>query len=593
MPYKYNPLTGRQDYYADNSNTEARLDTLENTILRIHYYEDITSASGTITKPQNSTILLNQWSGGIDALVSEIVDDKPNFESRGIFVNSFNTSGAYSLSGSLPSATSALIYVIAISLLDYNLYIDKSKVIEQVQIANQFSSLKVGDIAGGNFFEVEEDGTHVSRGNATVFDDMLNNASSFAVEGDRIPPMKYFINNGLGGVDNARSFNGNSNFGTIPVAYTADWHSTGHISFNMWLKPDDLEGQILFLDGMLDLYFSGGNLIADWGDVNHTSSVTLSQNAWSMVTVTLEDLGTRVRAKMFINGVENKNTRRTGNLGAVIDDVLIARYTDTAWYNKSVYDELFVVNKTFSQENVDNLYNLGIPESLTPAILLTYGNTEQGAAIVEATDVLAYFQFNEQGGTVVDNSSTLGTGEDMILNEVVSIVSGIVGSTGSKGIAINHWPADRITEVHISAQTPHARKDLTNFLQHVHIMKTFDDTGWVCFALEYIALGLTQTLGNTTIIRGYIIKIGAGLFHQHSLTEMLDEIDGSQLGISSTFVARLYRDTEWEDANDGQLVDDGDGGTFTFEKYNHDAIIFASDAHVEIDSDGSREPYAK
>jgi len=581
--------------YQQGGVSNSQLADLLGTIFRITYYEDITAISGTITPPQGATIILNNWPGGLDALVSKIVDNRPNYENGGVTNISLDTSGNYLNSGAVPTSPAAFIYVIEISLADYNLYIDRSKIIDQIDVSNEFTTLQVGDVSGGNYTNIESDGSLSYKGDATRFDDLLNNASSFAIEGDRPPIMKYFINDGGGGVDNARSFNGTSDYGIIDASYVTDWEDTGNISINIWLKPDDLEGQILFLDGMLDLYFTSGNVVADWGDVSHTSSVALSQNAWSMITVTLEDLGTRIRARLYINGVENKNTRRTGNLGAIVADVLVAVYEGDSWYNKSVYDELFIVNKTLSQENIDHLYNAGIPESLTPTILLTYGDTTQGSVITEATDVLAYFQFNESGGVIVDNNSTLGAGEDMILNVVVSIVTGVVGNTGSKGIALPHWSPILTNEVHIIAQTPHARKDASDFLQHVHALKVVDDTGWICMALEYTAIGLTGILPNTTIVRSYILKFGTGLFHQHCLSEMDDTVDGSSLGISSTFTGRLYRDVEWENANDGLQVPNyiTGSGTVLFTKYNHDIVLLASDAHMKLDSDGSREPYLK
>jgi len=122
-------------YSGDVTALNGRVDTLENTIFKITYYENITGSSGTVTKPQGSTILLNTWENGIDALVSKAVGGIPNFDSGGILVNSFDTDGNFSLSGSIPSNPASLIYVIEISSLNYNLYIDRSKIINQVDVS--------------------------------------------------------------------------------------------------------------------------------------------------------------------------------------------------------------------------------------------------------------------------------------------------------------------------------------------------------------------------------------------------------------------------------------------------------------------------
>jgi len=126
-------------YAGDVTALNSRMATLENTLYKITYYENITGSSGTVTKPQGSTILLNTWENGTDALVSKAVAGIPNFDSGSIFVSSFDTDGNYSLSGTIPSNPASLIYVIEISLLNYNLYIDRSKIINQVLITDEFA----------------------------------------------------------------------------------------------------------------------------------------------------------------------------------------------------------------------------------------------------------------------------------------------------------------------------------------------------------------------------------------------------------------------------------------------------------------------
>ena len=441
---------------------------------------------------------------------------------------------------------------------------------------------KTGDVSGGNYIEVESDGTSVKRGDATVYDDMLNNASSFVTEGDRPPIMKYFANDGQGTPDNARAFDGVDDYGEIdqPVINPTSY------SLNIWIKPDDLEGQIIYIPDFVDFYFSGGSPTVVWdGLTTQNASITLSQLAWSMLTITAEDIGTKVNVKMYINGVLNKETERTGNLGTASGIILLAKYT-SGWFNKSVYDEMSDYQIALTQANIDDLYNNGLPDGVIPAGILA--------------NCLSYYKFNEASGSTVVNEIVHAPVRPITLYTsagtpgIVEVVNGIVGDTGSKGIALPHWSPDRITEVHLTAQTSHSRKDFTDFIQHVHGIKPIDDTGWVCFALEYATVGILGILGNTQTIRAYIRLFGSGLFHEHCLTEFTDVMDGSSLGLSSTLIGRMYRDTEWEDTNDGQLVDDYvNGGQVTFEKYNHDIILLASDAHLEKDTEGSREPYSK
>ena len=153
-------------------------------------------------------------------------------------------------------------------------------------------------------------------------------------------------------------------------------------------------------------------------------------------------------------------------------------------------------------------------------------------------------------------------------------------------------------EVHISAQTQHARKSFSDWIQHLHIVKTVDAPGYPRYGIEFILIGLTKDIGGTSMLYSNPVKLyddttNTNLFMQHTLAEFKDAIDGSAAGISSSFNARLFRDIDWEIANDGVVVDDGEGGTYTYVRYPYDIILFASDGHIIKDDDGSEEPYIK
>ncbi len=113
-------------------------------IFKLAYYEEITAVSGQITKPEGATILLDQWAGGVDAVVSAIVGGKPDFEDTGVDVNSFDVDGNYALSGALPSNPAALIFYLSISLADYgNLDINHIITYAELQMAMPIEELDV------------------------------------------------------------------------------------------------------------------------------------------------------------------------------------------------------------------------------------------------------------------------------------------------------------------------------------------------------------------------------------------------------------------------------------------------------------------
>lgn len=107
----------------DVSGLTADVNTLKANTYEIVYFESVSAATGTITKPVGSTIQLDQFEGGIDAYVSTIVNGQPT----GIFpktaggvevdVASFDALGNYTLSGTPSAYPVAIIYIITIPAL--------------------------------------------------------------------------------------------------------------------------------------------------------------------------------------------------------------------------------------------------------------------------------------------------------------------------------------------------------------------------------------------------------------------------------------------------------------------------------------------
>ncbi len=102
---------------------QIRITNLENNESKILYYEAINSTTGTITKPTNTTIFLNDFPQGYDAVVETIVNGEPTGQiaktSGGtpITVSSFDTSGNYTLSSTPSSFPIALLYVLRVKAL--------------------------------------------------------------------------------------------------------------------------------------------------------------------------------------------------------------------------------------------------------------------------------------------------------------------------------------------------------------------------------------------------------------------------------------------------------------------------------------------
>jgi len=103
-----------------------RIENLENNEYKILYFQTISSTTGTITKPTNSTILLDQFYSGGDAIVETLVNGQPSGQSpltaggSVVSVSSFDASGNFTLSGTPSSYPVALIYIFTIKAVDYS-----------------------------------------------------------------------------------------------------------------------------------------------------------------------------------------------------------------------------------------------------------------------------------------------------------------------------------------------------------------------------------------------------------------------------------------------------------------------------------------
>lgn len=123
---------------------------LENNEYKILYFQSISAATGTITKPTNSTILLDQFYEGGDAIVETLVNGQPSEQSpvtaggAVVSVSSFDASGNYTLSGTPSSYPVALVYILKIKAVDYqNLVTANIMAMESIEVRNDVDQYAV------------------------------------------------------------------------------------------------------------------------------------------------------------------------------------------------------------------------------------------------------------------------------------------------------------------------------------------------------------------------------------------------------------------------------------------------------------------
>lgn len=103
---------------------DTRVTTLENHELKVTYFVQINSNTGTIVIPTGATILADQFPGGVDAYVSTLDTGEPTGDypqtAGGVDVDvaSFDTLGNYTLTGVPSIYPVALIFVLKIKLKD-------------------------------------------------------------------------------------------------------------------------------------------------------------------------------------------------------------------------------------------------------------------------------------------------------------------------------------------------------------------------------------------------------------------------------------------------------------------------------------------
>ncbi len=125
---------------------ETRIIVLEDQLLKVTYYENITGASGSITIPTGGTILFDQFGGVVDAIVSEIdASNTPTYVSAKdalgniISVTSIDIAGNYVLTG-IPVSTVSILYVYSIARKNFD-YI-KALGFETTDVLNELGDVE-------------------------------------------------------------------------------------------------------------------------------------------------------------------------------------------------------------------------------------------------------------------------------------------------------------------------------------------------------------------------------------------------------------------------------------------------------------------
>jgi hypothetical protein len=204
---------------------KARITVLENNEYKVAYFAEISASSGTITTPTNSTILLDQFQSGLDALVSTEVSGQPTQDSpvtaggTVVSVTSFDASGNYTLSGTPSSYPVCLIYILKIKAVDWsNLTI--SNIIEFEKTNNSFldNELEIRDnVDQTKKVQFQVSGLTTSTTRTLSFPDLT---STLAVTANKLSVFAATTSSELAGVISDETGSGALVFGTTPTFTT-------------------------------------------------------------------------------------------------------------------------------------------------------------------------------------------------------------------------------------------------------------------------------------------------------------------------------------------------------------------------------------
>lgn len=110
------------ELYTAAGSQESAITDLEAGVLTFEVFENVSATSGTITKPTDSTILLNRYANGEDALAVALGSDSRPSDSpprsgtdEVIEISSFDASGNFVLSGTPASFPVAIVYQVSIA----------------------------------------------------------------------------------------------------------------------------------------------------------------------------------------------------------------------------------------------------------------------------------------------------------------------------------------------------------------------------------------------------------------------------------------------------------------------------------------------
>lgn len=438
----------------------------------------------------------------------------------------------------------------------------------------------VGDVAGGNYAEIAQDGTITVHGDGSTYDDVWFLAGTLTQEsGLQNAAMQLFsfeqTGTAAGSIYLDGSDSSDSGF-TFPKAYD----SSSGFQVGVWFIPQDYTGgkeREIFHHPDFRIYLrrSGSHTKVK---VRHTDwywNETLGNVVVGGANSLLLSVNDGGYLKWSLNGAEDSSYVGTTSTNTASDVRIGNDGTGNAL--KGFVDELRVWNRSSNTQSLlDGWHNDGaghVSETWETANLVSAYHLDGANALTAFEDWSA----TKADGTEVGAPSY---GEPPIIAGTVPATTG--------GVYAYSFPSDgEVLSVAANLQLPHNRMDSSLLYPHLHWAKGDSQTGIVVWKMEYQVLKLFSTASATTTVEtttfgtsldsNYDLVLadpGVAVPREHVLSQFAPLDIGVDL--STVILARIYRDIS--DARD---------------TYPGTAHLLAWDAHYIIDQLGSCEQFRK
>ena len=429
-------------------------------------------------------------------------------------------------------------------------------------VSQLVSPLHMGDFAGGNYTDVEPDGTTVAKGDATCWNDLRVAIGTTTVNGSSPPTDALFKNDGnvITGDAYALSFLSTTQ-GNLTLPDNIVFDTSADFTFEFWVRPvvatqNNIE--CVRKQSVFELDFVGSNQfnLNVSGIGSSTGSLQFNRGSWNHVAIIHDS--TEGEINLYLNNQLNISLS-----GAPVDNA------EDFTFNRqeTLYDVDYIAywDKVLTAVELTARYNAGAGQQLLGNEVGLKGlwelNNGSGTTATEKTGI-------SDDGVISGGSE--GSEWDWITGHIGN------SSPATRGVILKYFSPTANNEVYFEAQLPHSWIEGSTLKPHIHWIPNEDGGAGerVTWKMEYTFSDIGEVFPDTQILTGSTNIYDEDLVkNKHYLTSFGD-LDATGKKLSSMLVCRVWRDADNDD-------------------YSDFAGALEIDIHYQINMFGSRQEFVK